>query len=266
MEIIANGKTTSWTGKTKPNHAVNNTYQRWIMEVLIFALTPGATSSDNERTQWPSAEIRITLPTSEASNEDGRILLTHVRYCTSQTNYLHVQDKKEKKTLKKTKLNIVAIDGKILILFLWEVWWRNQLLLFTTVNPGCSLFLALSTKTYFAFQIFPSSNNSSPSVWLGERIWADRPPVSHISRCQQLHQNGGWNRRLPTHRIWIQQIQVRATLLSSNPQIYGSLKWFLYLALLLLGTTSKMWLLGRSTSCWSGSRSNIWNYSLSRKR
>lgn len=194
-------------------------------------------------------------------------------YCWHMSGTVHLKQitymskiKREKKTLKKIKLKIVGMDGKKLILFLWEVWWRNQLLLFTTVNPGCSLFLVLSTKTYFAFQIFPSSNNSSPSVWLGERIWADRPPVSHISRCQQLHQNGGWNRRLPTHRIWIQQIQVRATLLSSNPQIYGSLKWFLYLALLLLGTTSKMWLLGRSTSCWSGSRSNIWNYSLSRKR
>lgn len=136
-------------------------------------------------------------------------------------------------------------------------------------NLVCSFFFIYNIKIcpVFAFQIFPPSNDSSPSIWFSERIWADCPPVSHLSRCQQLHQDGGWNRRLSTHWIWIQQIQVGVTKLSLNLQILsGLLKLFLYQFLLLLDTTSKMWLLGRSTSCWSGSRSNTWNYSSSRKR
>lgn len=151
------------------------------------------------------------------------------------------------------------------------VWIRRHRLCLITITfwfAACSQFPIFNTCLVFAFQIFPPSHDSSPSIWFSERIWADCPPVSHLSRCQQLHQDGGRNRRLSTHWIWIQQIQVGVqTKLSLNPQILsGLLRYFLYQSLLLLDTISKTWLLGRSTSCWSGSRSNTWSCSSSKKR
>lgn len=134
--------------------------------------------------------------------------------------------------------------------------------------------LILKTTVLISLQVFSAGDGSSPTVWLGEGVRAHRPPVGHLPGCQQLDQDGGRDRGLSAHRVWIQQVQVRAAslsrdvplLLQSRPALKKrELSSFLR-CLFIRGTTLKTWSWGRSTSCWSESRSNTWSCSSSRKR
>lgn len=75
--------------KTKPIHAVNNTYQRSGYKGL-FLLShleqhPPTMSGRSDPQLKYKSHYQLVKPQLKID-----ILLKHVRYCISQTNYLHV--------------------------------------------------------------------------------------------------------------------------------------------------------------------------------
>ena len=60
-------------------------------------------------------------------------------------------------------------------------------------------------------QVFPACYNNKTIDRHSERGWSTRAHTFPLPWGELFHQDGGWHRRLLTHRVWIQQIQVSLT-------------------------------------------------------
>lgn len=58
-------------------------------------------------------------------------------------------------------------------------------------------------------QVLFASDSCTKAVWRGEGAGYCCPHIVMLSGHEQQYQDGSWNRGLSSHRIWVQQIQVR---------------------------------------------------------
>jgi len=57
-------------------------------------------------------------------------------------------------------------------------------------------------------QLFPACDDGEATEWPRQRTGHHRTHAVSLSWRQQLHQDGSRHRGLPTHWVWVQQIQV----------------------------------------------------------
>ena len=81
------------------------------------------------------------------------------------------------------------------------------------LHHGQPMNFSACPRTYKSFyycytQIFPEGHHHEAADRHGTRDGPGRPHAVTLPRGQLLHQDGGRHRRLPPHRIWIQQIKV----------------------------------------------------------